>query len=803
MQSRGGMSQDVQSVLEAELRGLDCDILAYLVGCVESMSADDRRAAAPLSDIIVPFLVDSGYVAEEEKGAEICKNIATKFGGSGYTMKQSSGNGNGNSNDEPDAPQMLSRAIKMIDNVDADILNPKHTYGSVVIAGSDNLDNIDSNTGLDIKSIPQTQKQMRKQKKENLQLQRVLKAEAQLRQAQEEELRRARMAAIKASRSVSRQANKGVNIDLFSIPHPSGSGDLLTDCSLVLAPTRRYALTGRNGAGKSTLMRAVANYKLPGLTHLRILLVDQHVEGDEDSAMQWLLRSDVERTALLEEEQKLSSAMHGTGEAPPELRGVNVELALQEVYERMDAIGVGSAEQRATKILKGLGFSEAMMADKTVHLSGGWCMRAALASAIFVKPNLLLLDEPTNHLDLHALVWLENWLVREFEGIALVVSHDRFFLDAICTDVLELRSRLAGQKKDTLEHFGGDYSTYEHTISESKKVQARSREAYLKEKEKLREFVSREGKKYDNPAHQAQRKMKLKQLEAMAEVEDVEEDSGVRMVFPRPNGVFDRNEKLVSVQGASFSYAAEGEEGYDPLFSGVDFVVGPLDRVVFMGPNGCGKTSLLNILVGDSGPTRGSVSRHVGCRVQMLQQHHYKGEQLDPNLSALDHIKRMQQDESSATGLLDPGSRQEETQQRAYLSNFGISGNRALLPVKYLSGGQRMRVALSVALFRRPDVLILDEATNHLDSYTVNALCEALESFTGAIIAVSHDESFVSRVILGKGSGDAGEKNHPAPSADRERGQLFVFSKKRVQRYDGSFTDYKKAIMKKVLAEFE
>ena len=147
-------------------------------------------------------------------------------------------------------------------------------------------------------------------------------------------------------------------------------------------------------------MRALANYKFDGLTHLRVLLVDQHVEGDDDSALRWLLRADVERTSLLEEESRLSSYLHGTasGPLPADLKGVNLEVALTECYERMEVIGVSSAEQRARKILTGLGFSEPMMERPTSGLSGGWAMRAALGAALFVKPNLLLLDEPTNHL---------------------------------------------------------------------------------------------------------------------------------------------------------------------------------------------------------------------------------------------------------------------------------------------------------------------------------------------------------------------------------------------------------------------
>lgn len=203
-----------------------------------------------------------------------------------------------------------------------------------------------------------------------------------------------------------------MNIDKFALPHPSGQGDLLSDASLVLSPGRRYGLVGKNGAGniivlihflrklieplgKSTLLRALAHYKLEGLTHLRIMLVDQHVEGDSNTPLEWVLNADIERTALLKEEEVLSAHLYGTASdpLPEELKNVNLELAHQECLERMDLIGVSTAEMRAKKILTGLGFDDSMMVKPTNKLSGGWAMRAALAAAVFVKPNLLLLDE--------------------------------------------------------------------------------------------------------------------------------------------------------------------------------------------------------------------------------------------------------------------------------------------------------------------------------------------------------------------------------------------------------------------------
>ena len=458
------MSEDVEGVVRRALVGLDDDILSYLVSSIDGMSPAERRSFDSLVELVQPFLVDAGF-CDESSAVQICRQLTVSFGGSGYKSQSI----------EEELPQLLSNPVKIIERTD--LIKAKATYGSYVPGDINTKAWVPPSPQLEIATVPVTQRQARKMRKENEMLSRLLRQEQARREREAEELRMARMAAIRASRAVGRQANAGVNIERFSLAHPSGTGELLTDAALVMSRHRRYGLIGKNGAGKSTLLRALANYRLPGILHLKILLVDQHVEGDQESALAWVLRSDVERTALLEDEQKIIANLHGDL-VSEELRGVDLDLALAECYERMDAIGVNTAEFRARRILEGLGFTESTISAPTESLSGGWAMRAALASAIYNQPDLLLLDEPTNHLDLHALVWLERWLVYDFEGIALVVSHDTCFLNEICTDILELRSTLANQSSSSLIHYNGDYNTYQKTLREKKIAQARAREAF-------------------------------------------------------------------------------------------------------------------------------------------------------------------------------------------------------------------------------------------------------------------------------------------------------------------------------------
>lgn len=300
-------SFDVAAILSQHLSSLDEDVREYLVSVVEGMSPDERKSSVSLNEAIGPFLVDGGAVESEDAAELLCKTISISFGGSGFKSAVIA---------EEETISLLSAPIKMIDRSGLN-KTAKPTYGGTVISTFDEdgqLQEVNHNSSLDASAIATTQRQVRKNRKENERLNRILRAEEMARFNAEAEMSAARMAAIKANRTAGRQAAMGVNIERFSIPHPSGTSDLLTDASLTLASNHRYGMVGKNGAGKSTLMRQLANYKLEGLMHLRILLVDQHVEGDDQSALQWVLRADVERTALIEDEQRLIACQHGNAD---------------------------------------------------------------------------------------------------------------------------------------------------------------------------------------------------------------------------------------------------------------------------------------------------------------------------------------------------------------------------------------------------------------------------------------------------------------------------------------------------------
>ncbi|KAJ6946024.1 ABC transporter F family member 3 [Populus alba x Populus x berolinensis] len=541
---------------------------------------------------------------------------------------------------------------------------------------------------------------------------------------------------------------KDIHLENFNIS--VGGRDLIVDGSVTLSFGRHYGLVGRNGTGKTTFLRYMALHAIDGIPrNCQILHVEQEVVGDDTSALQCVLDSDIERTRLLEEEVRLhaqqrdldfeDAAGNGKGDQIGAINKDAISQRLEEIYKRLELIDAYSAEARAASILAGLSFSPDMQKKATRTFSGGWRMRIALARALFIEPDVLLLDEPTNHLDLHAVLWLESYLVK-WPKTFIVVSHAREFLNTVVTDILHLQ----GQK---LTAYKGDYDTFERTRDEQLKNQRKAIEANEKSRAHMQTFID----KFRYNAKRASLvQSRIKALDRLGHMDEIVNDPDYKFEFPTPD---DRpGAPIISFSDASFGYP-----GGPLMFKNLNFGIDLDSRIAMVGPNGIGKSTILKLIAGELQPTSGTVFRSAKVRIAVFSQHHVDG--LDLSSNPLLYMMRC-----------FPGV--PEQKLRAHLGSFGVTGNLALQPMYTLSGGQKSRVAFAKITFKKPHIILLDEPSNHLDLDAVEALIQGLVLFQGGILMVSHDEHLIS------GSVD----------------ELWVVSEGKVTPFHGTFLDYKKIL---------
>ncbi|SFS00885.1 ABC-F family ATP-binding cassette domain-containing protein [Sphingomonas jatrophae] len=495
-------------------------------------------------------------------------------------------------------------------------------------------------------------------------------------------------------------------LNLSNVTVRLGGRTILDGATAALPPGSRVGLIGRNGAGKSTLVRVIAGLLEPdgGSADMprgaRLGYIAQEAPAGDATPFETVLAADTERAALMAESE--------TCEDPDRLG---------DLYERLIAIDAYTAPARAAGILVGLGFDEEMQGRPLDSFSGGWKMRVALAALLFSQPDLLLLDEPSNHLDLEAVMWLEDFL-RGYKATIVVVSHERDFLNNVVDHILHLQNG-----KITL--YPGGYDAFERQRAERMAQLAAAKANQDAQRAKLQDYVARNSARAST-AKQAQSRAKM--LAKMQPIAELANDPSLSFGFPNPSEL---RPPLITLDLASVGYAEV------PILKRLNLRVDPDDRIALLGRNGNGKTTLARLLAAQLAPMEGAMNASGKMKVGYFTQ--YQVEELDADDTPLEHMTRTMKGATPAA-------------VRAQLGRFGFSGDKATGKVGKMSGGEKARLALALITRDAPHLLILDEPTNHLDVDAREALVQALNDYTGAVVLVSHDrhmlELTADRLVL-------------------------------------------------------
>ena len=477
-----------------------------------------------------------------------------------------------------------------------------------------------------------------------------------------------------------------------------GGRAILERASATVPIGARVGLIGRNGAGKSTLMKALIGEIEPDdgeiskPSRARIGYIAQEAPSGSMTPEEVVLAAATERAELLAELETCTD-MDRMG----------------DVHERLLAIDAYSAPARAAKILNGLGFDEEMQQRPVDSFSGGWKMRIALGALLFSEPDILLLDEPSNHLDLEATLWLENFL-KSYPATLVVISHERDLLNKVVDHILHLQG---GQ----LTLYPGGYDAFEKQRAERAAQLAAAKASQDAQAARLRDYVARNSARAST-AKQAQSRAKM--LAKMQPIAALMEDPTLSFDFPDPAQL---KSPMITLEQAAVGY---GEA--PPILKRLNFRIEADDRIALLGRNGNGKTTLARLLASQLAPAEGAVNAPGKLKVGYFTQ--YQVEELAGEDTPLDLMNRAMDGQSQ--GAI-----------RAQLGRFGFSGPRANQRVDKLSGGERARLALALITRDAPHLLILDEPTNHLDVDAREALIQALNTYTGAVILISHDRHMV------------------------------------------------------------
>lgn len=496
-----------------------------------------------------------------------------------------------------------------------------------------------------------------------------------------------------------------------------GVNAVLRDVSLTVQQGDRIGLVGVNGCGKSTLMRILAGLdaqdggEISLVRGLRVgYLAQQNMVTSGETVWNELQKVYEQVFAMEKKLRELEDEMaHAHTDAQ---RFAQLSADYDRLTQRFEEADGYSWKSMVSGVLNGLGFKPAQYDQCVDSLSGGEQTRLCLARLLLQKPDLLLLDEPTNHLDMETLQWLENYLAA-YKGSVLVISHDRYFLDHVCTGIVEI---LMGSS----EQYNGNYTRYIAQRQERFESRMRAYEIQQKEIERQQAIIARY-RMFNREKSIRAAESREKALDRMEKLEKPVDERAIRFSFEARRRT---GEDVLQLTEISKSF------GEKHLFHDLTLRVRAGDRVALIGPNGVGKSTLIKIIVGEEQPDTGFIRYGSNVDIGYYDQHQST---LHADKTALDEI-------------WDRFPQMEQSNVRGALGMFLFTGDDVFKPIHTLSGGEKGRVALTALMLRKDNLLLLDEPTNHLDMDSREVLEDALTDFGGTIITVSHDRYFINRI---------------------------------------------------------
>ncbi len=512
-----------------------------------------------------------------------------------------------------------------------------------------------------------------------------------------------------------------------------GKKVLFQNANFVIYPKERVGLVGKNGSGKTSLFYLLlgqieqesGSYDMPSAW--RISTVSQTMEQSNQIAREFVIDGDQHlRDLQTMREQCPTSDGHTIAQ---------LEIALNDA-------GAWTAPSRAEQLMAGLGFTPEQWEQPICSFSGGWQMRLALAKALMAPSDVLLLDEPTNHLDLDAVFWLERWL-HSYEGTVVIISHDSAFLNATCNHILHISHQ-------NITKYRGNFDQFMETRAEKLRLSQRLAEQQAEKIAKMQSFINR-FKAKATKAKQAQ--SRIKAIARMEKITPLLAERTVHIDIPSPKQMPD---PLMLIDELAIGYTAD-----QPIAKDIELQIRAGDRIGILGVNGAGKSTLVKTIAGLIPKLSGQIKTSKGVSIGYFAQHQL--DMLDLNASPLMHLHRL-------------SPKTNEQVFRNYLGRFGFSGDTVNDPITPFSGGEKARLALALIVWSEPNLLLLDEPSNHLDMETRDALAQALSEFSGSVLLVSHDRSLLSTTV----------------------DQFWVVHSEKVDLFDGDLKDYQQWIQNQI-----